>query len=147
MASVSRDVRTGFFYAQFYNPAKRPSRKTIPLRTKTKRIAERALARLEDAFAVGELDPWEVAKEPDEQLYALGVAVAAYLSSCSHLNVNTVKTYRDILIPFQKHLTSDFQLSQISVRRILAWLDSTSANDVTRRKYVNHLGCFFRFFG
>ena len=75
MASVSRDVRTGFFYAQFFDLGKRPSRKTIPLRTKTKRVAERALVKLEDAFAAGELDPWATDEESVEHLGALGLQV------------------------------------------------------------------------
>lgn len=133
MASIFCDNRSGYFYAQFFDRQKRPARKTIPLGTRRKRVAEKALSKMEDAVSLGALDPWISNEEPEDKLVTLGVAVEAYLKSCSHLKANTVKTCGDILNPFQAHLGPDYMLSNISVNDILAWLESTSAGDVTRR--------------
>ncbi len=145
MAALVYHSRSGYYFAQFYDGQQNPTRKTVALKTKKKRIAERALAKLEDAVALGDIDPWAPKQETADRLTVMGVAVKAYLNSCSHLKPNTVKTYREILFPFQEHLGTEYQLSKVSVANILAWLDSTSAGEVTRRKYVNHLGYFFRF--
>jgi len=145
MASLIRNRRSGFYYAQFYSHLQKPNRKTVSLKTRKKRVAERALAKLEDAVALGEVDPWAPEDENEDELSVMGVAVGAYLKSCRHLKSSTQRTYREILFPFRDHLGSGYPVSKISVRNILTWLDSTSAGDVTRRKYVNHLGYFFRF--
>lgn len=145
MASLVYHSQSGYYYAQFYDGHQNPTRKTVALKTKRKRIAERALAKLEDAVALGEIDPWAPNEETVDELTVMGVAVKAYLNSCSHLKESTVRTYKDILSPFQRHLGYNYPLPKISEANILAWLDSTSAGDVTRRKYVNHLGYFFRF--
>jgi len=145
MASLTRNSKSGYFYAQFFDSTQIPSRKTVPLRTTKKRIATRALIKLQDSIALGDFDPWESKEEPVEVLRTIREAVDAYLASCSHLKANTQVTYRDILIPFQKHLGDEYPLSKINVRAILAWLESTSTNDVTRKKYVKHLGYMFRF--
>ena len=145
MASLVYHSRSGYYFAQFYDGQQNPTRKTVSLKTKKKRIAERALAKLEDAVALGDIDPWASRRETADELAVMGVAVKAYLNSCSHLRASTLTTYKDILSPFQRHLGYNYPLSKISEANILAWLDSTSAGDVTRRKYVNHLGYFFRF--
>jgi len=145
MASLVYHSRSGYYFAQFYDGHQNPTRKTVALKTKRKRTAERALAKLEDAVALREIDPWALDRETTDKFGVMGVAVEAYLQSCSHLKASTVTTYSDILFPFQRHLGCTYPVSQISVRDILGWLDSTSAGDVTRRKYVNHLGYFFRY--
>lgn len=116
MASLYLNPCSGYYYAQFYNRLQRPNRKTVSLKTRNRRVAERALAKLENAVALGEIDPWAPSREPTDELSLLGVAVRAYLRSCSHLKVSTVRTYSDILSPFQRHLGCMYPVSQISVR-------------------------------
>src|SRR5690606_33455118 len=149
MASLLQDKRTGLYYAQFYDSSRRPRCKKLPLKTTRKRTAERALLRLEDAVALGELDPWlappEEPVEEREDLSLLGDAKRAYLASCAHLKPKTITSYEDVLRPFVAFMGEDFPVARLTGRRVLEWLDSTSANDVTRRKYTHHLGYLFRF--
>ncbi|MCZ6705930.1 MAG: hypothetical protein O6942_08525, partial [Bacteroidetes bacterium] len=63
MASQVYHSRSGYYFAQFYDGHRNPTRKTVSLKTKKKRIAERALGKLEDAVALGEIDPWEPKQE------------------------------------------------------------------------------------
>lgn len=47
-----------WYYLQFYSKDRKPKRKRIPLKTKTKRTAEQIKRKLEDQYAKGEYDPW-----------------------------------------------------------------------------------------
>ena len=147
MASLFQDPKSGHFYAQFYDARCRPRRKTLSLKTKKKRTAERALLRLEERFALGDFDPWAPADEelPPADLSTLGPAVDAYLASCAHLKPKTIQSYKDVLLPFMRHLGVRYPVQRIDVECVLSWLSTTHAADVTRLKYVNHLGYLFRF--
>ena len=52
----------GVYSLSFYGADRRPTRKHVSLRTKTKRTAEALQRRLDDAVLLGEYDPWV---EPD----------------------------------------------------------------------------------
>lgn len=47
-----------WYYIQFYNAQRKPKRKRVPLKTRTKRKAKKLFRKLEDAYAEGEFDPW-----------------------------------------------------------------------------------------
>ena len=148
MASLICSLRTGYYYAQFSSRNKQPTRKTVALNTKKKRVAERLFFRLEEEYVLGTLDPWQEKVEVDPSpppVERLNEAVDLYLGSCSHLKPITQRTYRQILFPFRDFIGENARLSSLSSSAIQRWLNSTSAGDVTRRKYVNHLGYFFRF--
>lgn len=69
----------------------------------------------------------------------------AYMLSCSHLSRHTLRTYRSIFNLFRDHLGASYEVFRIEPRDVIAFLDGTEANEVTRHKYVNHLGYLFRF--
>ena len=48
----------GWYYAQFYDGARKPKRKRVPLKTRTKREAKKMLRQLEDEYASRDYDPW-----------------------------------------------------------------------------------------
>ena len=56
MASLIK--QNGWFYLQFYSSKRKPNRKRIPLKTRTKRKAKKLRRKLEDAYAEREYDPW-----------------------------------------------------------------------------------------
>lgn len=139
---------SGIYYAQFYDAARRPRWKRFTLRTRNRRTAERLLAKLEADYLLGSYDPWapvkEAADEASEGLDVLGLAYDAYLASRAHLRPETLRTYREVMGAFVHHVGRDFPVTQLRTRHVLAWLDTTHAGDVTRRKYVTHLGYLFR---
>jgi hypothetical protein len=55
---------------QFYNSNKSPSQKKVSLGTRRKRVAQKLKRKYEDAYALGEYDPWTGKKlnEPDRYL-------------------------------------------------------------------------------
>jgi integrase len=147
MASLIKHS-SGTYYIQFYDEHKRPRRKRVSLGTKRKRVAGRAFAKREEEYILGRYDPWAPPEPPEEEredLSRLGDAKDAYLASCAHLKPATIRTYREIIDPFTDHLGEGFRVSRIKPKHVLGWLDTTDANDVTRRKYVSHLGYLFRF--
>lgn len=56
MASLLKVKKS--YYSQFYDTSRKPKRKRIPLKTKTKKIAEGLHRELEDLYAAGKYDPW-----------------------------------------------------------------------------------------
>ena len=153
MASLVTAGPSGFFYAQFYDKDRRPQRRRVPLRTRQRRAAERALQRLEVAFALGEFDPWAPPTSPAAEdalgaghdLERLGPAARAFLDARAHLRPNTLRTYREVVLAFARHHGDGFPVGRLTARHVAAWLDATRAGDVTRRKYAAHLGYLFRF--
>lgn len=161
MASLFK--QGGLFYGQFYSILRTPQRKRVPLKTKRQDEARRRLASLEQRFRDGAFDPWRddpwrrdgngkqhtaesdsVSSEKPPLL--LGEAVEDYLAACAHLRPVTVKTYRDILDPFCRCIGPQTELRELGPDDIRRWFDSTKAGDVTRVKYLNHLGYFLRHF-
>jgi hypothetical protein len=60
----------GNYYLQFYDGNKSPSQKKVSLGTRRKRVAQKLKRKYEDAYALGEYDPWTGKKlnEPDRYL-------------------------------------------------------------------------------
>lgn len=147
--------RSGVYAAQFYDRHKDPACKRLSLKTKRRRAAERALHRLEEAWdgGTGRWCPWKDGRrhevfgwipKPAEDLSLLGDAKRAYLQAKAHLAPATLRKYRDVLRPFTLHVGPDVRVAELTARDVLSWLDSTSANDQTRKIYTEHLGYLFR---
>jgi hypothetical protein len=60
----------GNYYLQFYDGNKSPSQKKVSLDTKRRRVAQKLKRKYEDAYALGEYDPWTGKKlnEPNRYL-------------------------------------------------------------------------------
>lgn len=152
MASLVQ--QRGLYYAQFYDSAKHPQRKRVPLKTRRKKTARRILGRAEDKYALGEYDPWTDGREhelfgwepaPEKDLSTLGSAKAAFLASRSHLRESTVRTYREVLRLFVRHLGEAFKTRKLRAKHIQDWIGGKDIADATRRKYVNHVGYLVRY--
>ena len=128
----------------------------MPLSVSRKRDALVALRRMEGAAAAGRFDPWsedwdpstgEGLKEtprPEPVVRTLAEGARSYLHSTRHLRPNTVRTYTEVVEAFVAHAGGQVALSDLTPGHIASWLDSTSAGDVTRRKYVVHVGYLLR---
>ena len=134
------------YYAQFYDSKRQPKRKQVPLKTKTKRVAQQLIRQLEDQYALGEFDPWldTLGETGDEDLRLLHDATAAFLKAKSHRSEHTIRCYRTYLAAFERFVGPSFPVNSITGQHVLGFLDSTNANDVTRKSYHRHLRVFFR---
>ena len=144
MASLIK--QRGLYYLQFFNQHQHPKRKRIPLKTKTKRVAQQAARKLEDAYALGTFDPWleETPQKEKISIRSLNDGIEHFLEAKRHLRSKTVANYKNLLNLFSRFIGSDFPLKSIKTSHIIKFLDSTNTNPVSRHNYHRHLRAFFR---
>lgn len=147
MASLFKKPN-GTYYLSFYAADRRPRRKQVSLRTGTKRTAEALRRRLEDAWVLGEYDPWV---EPDwttrgqraADLALLGDARDAFLASRSHLRPETVERYRHVVGRFVQTAGADLPTAAVTAADVGTFLESRPLRPATARSYVGSLSAFF----
>lgn len=74
------------YYSQFYDTARTPARKRIPLKTKSRKVAERLHRRLEDDHASGEFDPWTGYRSSQQ---GVGLTVNSTIKSALEVYIET----------------------------------------------------------
>lgn len=62
-----------------------------------------------------------------------------------HLSKGTIRTYKSIYTLFRNYLGAGFEVSRTSPDHVIDCLDTTEAGEVTKHKYVHHLGYLFRY--
>lgn len=139
--------QSGRYYLQFYSGSRSPNRKRVPLKTGTKRVAERLKVQLEDEYASGNYDPWTDSRplSGNEEFDSLESAAQAFWEHRSHLAESTQKKSREILRPFLRYLGGDTKPNSVKSSDLRKWLDATETNKVTKESYLRHLRAFFGF--
>ena len=125
--------RDGVWYAQYFDADRHPQRRRRSLKTKNKRDALRALARLE---AEG-FDPWR--EEQKRKPTTLRAAVDAFIArkKADGRSENTIRTYQDVLDQLLKTCT---QLTSRSIERFVR----APSNKSTQHKLYGHVRTFVR---
>ncbi|GMQ82797.1 MAG: hypothetical protein BMS9Abin05_2259 [Rhodothermia bacterium] len=124
MASLFK--RGELYHLSFYSKNRTPIRKQIPLRTRSRRTAEKLQIKLEDETALGLVDPWSnasgaIAKSiPD----ALGSATEAFLIKRSNLSKQSIQKYRSVLGQLVSFLGPEQFVSQIGSDGIQKFLNA-----------------------
>lgn len=91
--------RKSNYYLVFYDGARQPKQKWVPLRTKTKRVAERRAEPLRADYMRGQFNPWT--DDPEATVPTAGKAVDTYLEARKgDLSTRTWNTYKYDLEPF-----------------------------------------------
>lgn len=147
MASLFKKSN-GIYSLSFFASDRRPTRKQVSLRTRTKRTADMLQRRLEDAWTLGEYDPWV---EPDWTRRAdrglalglLGGAKEAFLVSRSHLSAHTIAKYASVLEGLTRCLGPDLPVQAVTTADVSAYLYAVDRRPVTRRSYAGSLSAFF----
>lgn len=139
MASLVK--QKGNYYAQFYDAARQPKRKQVSLKTRKKRVARRAFARLEDQYALGEFDPWNPDDTRDD-LKRLGTAVEAFIETRSHFSPHTVRKYWIVLGQLARHAGEEHPTAQLSTRHVQRFLDDGDRKPPTKKSYSNAIKAF-----
>lgn len=142
MASLFK--HRGFYYLSFYDKNQHPQRKQVPLKTKSKRIADQLKRGYEDVYALGEYSPWEsqeIKEVPD--LSTLGDAINAFMDSRANLRPASIKKYKEVLSLFGSFLTWEFPPTSIRTSHIEKFLNATNRKAVTKRTYSTTLGPLF----
>ena len=139
---------SGTYYAAFYCAERRPTRKQVSLRTKTKRTAEVLQRRLDDAWALGEYDPWVESDwtrraQEGPSLELLGDAKAAFLASRAHRSPYTLTKYETVLGGLVAWLGPSHPSGSVTAADVGAYLHGRDRKAVTRRSYAGALSAFF----
>ena len=140
--------QSSLFSLEFFNSARTPKRKRVPLRVKNRRDAESIRRKLERDHTLGTFDPWtddprtydRVVSRPDR----LGEAHAAFVDAKSHKAARTVSDYRKIVGRFVEFVGAETFVCHLTPQDVERWLDSTDAGDVTRQTYVRNVKVFLR---
>lgn len=123
--------RHGAYYATFSDASRRPRQRRHSLKTRSRRTAERLLARLAEAYDLGLWDPWTGA--PDDVLHPdrvedpkrLGEAVAAYLVHARRaLRPITYRTRRGVVDRFAAHVGPGIYLQRVTARDVASFVAS-----------------------
>lgn len=112
------------YYAEFRDPSRTPSRKTVSLRTKDKTAARAKLATMEREYAQGTFDPWVQAKAKGSTVtaqQAFDRFIASRKETGSKKGVETYFYAGDSLI---RTLPLGLLVSQIETKHITSWLES-----------------------
>lgn len=147
--------RSGVWYATFHDSDRRPKQRRLSLKTKSKRTAERLLARLDDAYREGRWDAWT--QRPEELLHEgrpaepkrLGDAVAAFLEAKRpYIRESTLRSYRSHLRQLVSSVGADTYLPRIDsggVERSVGevGLNGEPASTGTKRQRLTVFKSFF----
>lgn len=129
------------YYAVFYDPTRRPTRKWVALKTKNKQVAKLRMSEYERDYALGTYDPW--ADKPRNTKAPLAEAIQSFLDAPEGRRTKTIQGYRDILFRFVIGLPSGILLSQVQGSDILRFIERPSLSDASKASYYRHLKAFF----
>jgi len=134
----------GSYYAQFFDASRRPKRKQIPLKTKRRRVAERAFRRLEDEYALGQFDPWAPSEpERDAPPRTLGKAYDAFMGSRANLRPHTLAKYESVVGLFVRELGEGVDIALVQPKHVQSFLDARDRRAITKKTYATTLSPFF----
>ncbi|WP_412062650.1 tyrosine-type recombinase/integrase [Rubrivirga sp. IMCC45206] len=143
------------YYLQFYDASREPKKKSVPLKTKSRRVAEKVRVLVDEMVLTGKLDPWvttdfqRLILGPQIETWALRDGMDAFVDakSLTRWTPATRRTYEQVLDQFEGYLKdhepSVRLVTDVTADVISRWLVSTNANPTTRRKNVRHLKAFF----
>ena len=131
-----------YYYAEFYDPHRRPKQKRVSLRTTDKTAARQKFTQLEREHMADLWDPW--ADRLESEGVTMREAVARFVKDRQeHCTASTVETYAYVLGSFVESLAPTFPLYGVERRHIAAFLESRDLADATRRSYADRLRIFF----
>ena len=134
------------YYAEFYDPDRRPKRKWVALRLRDKQAARTKLVRLEREHAHGDFDPW--ADEAPQDGVTVAEAVEAYVEARGDKRRDTRATDRAVLGHFAATLAPGATVERVEPRHVRAFLDKPKRNGepkaaATKAVYLARVQTFF----
>lgn len=132
------------YYLVFYDSDRRPTKKWVPLRTKSKRTAKRRAKPLTADYMQGDFDPWT--DDPEATVPAVEEAVTSFLEARrGDLSERTWRTYKYDLEPFAERFHGR-RLDAITPSEIGAWARRDDVSNRTVEKRLTELTTFYNHF-
>ncbi len=132
------------YYAEFYDPQRRPIRKRVTLRTKDKAAARQKLVYLERQYMAGDYDPWTEGAPQEGITFAEAAAQFLEVKRKKQLRAKSITNYADILRLLEQHLPPRFPVAYTEERHIVGMLEARTLSDTSQATYLRHLRSFFR---
>ena len=138
-----------FYYLQFYSASRKPSRKRVPLRTRTKTTAQKLQRKLEDLYATEEYDPWlnkwqsdeEVSITKDSLLYEVLEYFIEFKKE-KDWRTGTAKSTIYVLNSFARTINQGTSISQLTETHFNNFLNRSSIKYETKISYKKTLKTF-----
>ncbi|PEN11418.1 hypothetical protein CRI94_15395 [Longibacter salinarum] len=131
------------YFAYFYNPQKDPARKSFPLGTTRKRVAEKKARKLEEEVASGELDPWNPNRTTGTDNPTVEQAVSLFMETRQRLRPATIKAYRSAMNTLLLVLPVGLKLSHVTADQVDSVVQDGDVRESTRAYRYRHLRTFF----
>ena len=149
-ARLRLDKRTGYFYADFYDPDRVPTRKWVALHVRNRRAAEKQLARLNAAFLDGTIDPWSVAVDtPAPGGVPLQQAVTRFLADrrdeagdARPLAPRSIAARTRSLNAFAASLPPEATPADVTPDDVRRFVHRPELSEWSRRTYHGHVSAF-----
>lgn len=129
------------YYAEFYNPDRKPSRKWVALKTHNRSVANIALVELEKKQVIGEYDPWVDSYNAPTTVSA---AIKGFIESRDHCVGHTVAHYRSVLSLFERSVGGSAAISTLSSDDVKVFVSDPTRSEATNRNYYRHTRAFVR---
>jgi site-specific recombinase XerD len=134
------------YYAEFYDPCRRPRRKWVALRTTDKQAAQSKMVELDREFGRGEFDPWE--DRTPQAGVTVTKALDGYVKARGHLRKDTIATDRAVLDQLVASLPPGCLVEQVEPRHVRAFVNAPKKNKeprsaATRSVYLARIKTFF----
>ena len=128
------------YHAEFYDPARRPHRKYVPLRTRNKQAARGRLAELEGRYGRREWDPWADAAPRDGATF--DEAVELYVRARPDWQPRSERAFRSLAGLLSRRLAPGFPVAAVEPRHV-ALVVRPELSAGTRSTYHGRLAAFF----
>src|SRR5690606_16415606 len=141
--------RDGLYYATFSDSNRKPRQRRHSLKTRSKRTAERLLARLDDAYREGAWDPWTQA--PDDFLNADRIedpkraseAVALYVVDMeAAYTATTRRTRKAMMHRFVAHVGGSIYLERLTPQHVETFVQAGNVARSTQNERLIGLKAF-----
>ncbi len=147
MASLFK--QKSYYYLQFYSASRIPTRKRIPLRTRTKSTAIKLQRKFEDLFATGEYDPWldDISSHGESILTkdsSLQEVMDGYIQvkKKKDWRVNTARNTEYVLNSFIRTINPLLCITQLSESHFNSFLNQPNIKYETKKSYKKVLKSF-----
>lgn len=147
MASLFK--QKSYYYLQFYSALRKPAKKRVPLRTRTKSTALRLQRKLEDQFVTGEFDPWlsdwtteEEAQITKDSTIQEVMDFFIEIKKKTDWRADTSRNVEYVLNSFVRTFDDHFPIAQLTASHFNAFLNQSSIKYETKRSYKKTLKTF-----
>lgn len=147
MASLFK--QKNYYYLQFYSASRKPAKKRVSLRTRTKSTALKLQRKLEDQFVTGEFAPWlnewgseEKPKITKDSTIQDVMEYFIEIKRKKDWRAGTARNTEYVLNNFIQTLDQNFPIAQITESHFNDFLNQSTIKYETKRSYKKTLKTF-----